>query len=111
MGRPSERICQAACVDNDSLRDFLKMWRELFFSSLQPKFLAEGWGVDTGLDDGRFVPSVAHVVEWPGDWFCKHCGVHCFGRNVACRACGAVRPDTDSGRMRIDENELIQHPK
>jgi len=91
--RPSERICKDACVDGSSLRSFLKMWRELFVASLQPKFLAEGWGVDTGLDDGRFVPSVAHVVEWPGDWFCANCGVHCFGRNQKCRACGTVRSD------------------
>merc|ERR1711879_464717 len=49
---PSQRICQAATKDNVSLRNFLKMWRELFVASLEPKFLAEGWSVDTGLDDG-----------------------------------------------------------
>merc|ERR1712083_882826 len=50
--RPSERICHAACADPASLRCFPKTWRDLFVSSLHPKFLAEGWGVDTGLDDG-----------------------------------------------------------
>merc|ERR1719272_2006902 len=82
---PSERICEAACSDNASLRAFLRTWRELFVKSLEPKFLAEGWGVDCGLDDGRFVPSVANVVSWPGDWFCGDCGVHCFCRSDKCR--------------------------
>lgn len=93
--RPSARICQSACADGTSLRSFLRMWREFFVASLQPQFLAEGWGVETGLDDGRFVPSVAHVVEWPGDWFCGSCGVHCFGRNALCRACGTTRQEEE----------------
>lgn len=31
-----------------------------------------------------------------GDWFCSSCGDHQFARNVACRKCGAPRPD-DAG--------------
>merc|ERR1719491_2392931 len=28
-----------------------------------------------------------------GDWMCASCGDHQFARNVACRKCGAARPD------------------
>ena len=87
---PSERICQAACADEASLRFFLRRWRELFLEALKPRFLADGWAVDTGLD-GRFVPSVAATLEWPGDWRCAGCGVHCFGSRDACRSCGSLR--------------------
>lgn len=38
----------------------------------------------------------------PGDWFCQACGNHNFARNVACKRCGAPKPDgaPDGGRPR-----------
>merc|ERR1712151_608033 len=98
---PSERICAEATKDTDSLRVFLRKWRELFLNTLQPRYLADGWAVDTGLD-GCFVPSVASSLEWPGDWRCSECGVHCFGRSSACRSCGAQR-DGPEDRV-VDDN-------
>eukprot|EP00927_Polykrikos_kofoidii_P068684 TRINITY_DN64013_c0_g1_i1.p1 TRINITY_DN64013_c0_g1~~TRINITY_DN64013_c0_g1_i1.p1 ORF type:complete len:546 (+),score=97.90 TRINITY_DN64013_c0_g1_i1:44-1639(+) len=95
---PSARVCAAFCADEDGLRAFLREWRELFVATLKPCFLAEGWAVDTGLD-GRFVPSVAAAVEWPGDWRCQECGVHCFNRSSRCRCCGAARPSTDAAGL------------
>eukprot|EP01065_Artemidia_motanka_P005650 TRINITY_DN1272_c0_g1_i1.p1 TRINITY_DN1272_c0_g1~~TRINITY_DN1272_c0_g1_i1.p1 ORF type:complete len:448 (+),score=156.11 TRINITY_DN1272_c0_g1_i1:661-2004(+) len=92
---PAERLCAEVSADADGLREFLREWRQLFVDALQPQFLAEGWAVDSGLD-GRFVPSVASSVEWPGDWRCPSCGVHCFGRNSVCRSCKTVRPDADA---------------
>lgn len=89
---PSERVVQAAASTSESLRAFLRSWRECFVSALKPKFLAEGWSVDTGLD-GRFIPSVASSLEWPGDWRCSSCGVHCFGRSDRCRCCSTPKPD------------------
>jgi len=74
---PSERVCAAACADDAALRAFLRGWRELFVTVLQPQFLPEGWSVDADLG-GRLVPSVAQSVEWPGDWPCHRCGVQCF---------------------------------
>lgn len=88
---PSERVCAAACADDAALRAFLRGWRELFVTVLQPQFLPEGWSVDADLG-GRLVPSVAQSVEWPGDWRCHRCGVHCFGRNQHCRSCGEASP-------------------
>ena len=32
----------------DALRAFLRSWRERFVEALQPKFLSEGWSLDTG---------------------------------------------------------------
>ena len=95
---PSERVVEKAAASSESLRGFLRMWREAFLKALQPKFLAEGWSLDTGLD-GRFVPSVASSLEWPGDWRCGACGVHCFGRSERCRSCGEKRPEDASGRL------------
>eukprot|EP00929_Paragymnodinium_shiwhaense_P052088 TRINITY_DN26119_c1_g4_i2.p1 TRINITY_DN26119_c1_g4~~TRINITY_DN26119_c1_g4_i2.p1 ORF type:complete len:575 (-),score=139.07 TRINITY_DN26119_c1_g4_i2:594-2318(-) len=89
---PAERVCAVSMRDASSLRAFLKDWRSLFVTALKPRFLSEGWAVDTGLE-GRFVPSVAHTVEWPGDWRCASCGVHCFGRSSKCRKCGAPPPE------------------
>jgi len=88
---PSERVCAAACADDAALRAFLRDWRELFVNVLRPQFLPEGWSVDADLG-GRLVPSVAQSVEWPGDWRCERCGVHCFGRNQYCRSCGEASP-------------------
>lgn len=94
---PSERVVENASASPESLRGFLRMWRETFVKALQPKFLAEGWSLDTGLD-GRFVPSVASSLEWPGDWRCDGCGVYCFGRSERCRCCGEKRPEDASVR-------------
>merc|ERR1712129_490308 len=93
---PSERICLEVSADASSLRTFLRGWRELFNRVLQPRFLPEGWDVNAGLEDGRFVPSVASTVEWPGDWRCPDCGVHCFGRSSRCRKCGAEKAQASS---------------
>ena len=91
---PSERVVDKAAGSPESLRSFLRCWRESFVKALQPKYLAEGWSLDTGLD-GRFIPSVASSLEWPGDWRCTSCGVHCFGRSHGCRSCGQARPLED----------------
>lgn len=99
---PSERVCQAASKDADSLRAFLRCFREVFVAALQPQFLPEGWSVDAGLEDGRFVPSVASSLEWPGDWRCSRCGVHCFGRNSSCRKCGSSRTHDSDSRCAFD---------
>jgi len=90
---PSERVSAAVSSDQASLRSFLREWRQLFVDTLRPRFLPEGWSVDTGLED-RFVPSVASSMEWPCDWRCAACGVHCFGRSDQCRSCGAARQET-----------------
>jgi len=89
---PSELICSAACQTSETLRAFLRQWLELFVNELKPKYLAEGWALDTGLD-GRFVPSVASSLLWPGDWTCAKCGVHCFARSDRCRCCQSARED------------------
>ncbi|CAJ1398632.1 unnamed protein product [Effrenium voratum] len=91
---PSERVVQAASSSPESLKGFLRSWRECFVKALQPKYLAEGWSLDTGLD-GRFIPSVASSLEWPGDWRCNTCGVHCFGRSDHCRCCKTPKPDPE----------------
>mmetsp|Transcript_70510 Transcript_70510/g.168891 ORF Transcript_70510/g.168891 Transcript_70510/m.168891 type:complete len:552 (+) Transcript_70510:54-1709(+) len=96
---PSERIVAAATETPEGLRAFLRRWREAFVQSLQPQYLAEGWSLDTGLD-GRFVPSVASSLEWPGDWRCPACGVHCFGRSASCRNCKRLR-DADAGEEEL----------
>eukprot|EP00435_Cladocopium_sp_Y103_P048528 s781_g14.t1 len=70
---PSERVVQAAASSPESLRDFLRSWRECFVNASKPQYLAQGWSLDTGLD-GRFIPSVASSLEWPGDWRCSSCG-------------------------------------
>mmetsp|Transcript_40782 Transcript_40782/g.93903 ORF Transcript_40782/g.93903 Transcript_40782/m.93903 type:complete len:547 (-) Transcript_40782:27-1667(-) len=89
---PSERIVTVAVATVESLTAFLRRWRSLFVDVLHPQYLAEGWSLDTGLD-GRFVPSVASSLEWPGDWRCPTCGVHCFGRSSVCRSCKAQKQD------------------
>lgn len=88
---PSERVVQAAASSPESLRDFLRSWRECFVNASKPQYLAQGWSLDTGLD-GRFIPSVASSLEWPGDWRCSSCGVHCFGRSDRCRCCHTPKP-------------------
>ncbi|CAK9002629.1 Exonuclease 3'-5' domain-containing protein 2 (3'-5' exoribonuclease EXD2) (Exonuclease 3'-5' domain-like-containing protein 2) [Durusdinium trenchii] len=93
---PSERVVESAARSPESLRRFLRLWRESFVEVLKPKYLAEGWSLDTGLD-GRFVPSVASSLEWPGDWRCHSCGVHCFGRSDWCRCCNEPRPTATGG--------------
>lgn len=35
----------------------------------------------------------------PGDWMCSQCGDHQFSRNMACRKCGAPKPDDGTGGM------------
>merc|ERR1719174_1162001 len=104
---PSERICSEVSADSESLREFLRRWRETFYTALQPRFLAEGWSVNSGLEDGRFVPSVASTLEWPGDWRCPECGVHCFGRNRFCRKCGFAKENRSSnGESFFGVNDL-----
>ncbi|CAE7229055.1 EXD2 [Symbiodinium microadriaticum] len=88
---PSERVVEEAMASSESLRAFLRSWREAFVKALQPKFLSEGWSLETGLD-GRFIPSVASSLEWPGDWRCPSCGLHCFGRSDRCKSCKTARP-------------------
>eukprot|EP00438_Fugacium_kawagutii_P019014 Skav234572 [mRNA] locus=scaffold2869:166626:168281:+ [translate_table: standard] len=103
---PSERVVEAAASTVESLRDFLRSWRQCFVTALQPRYLAEGWSLDTGLD-GRFIPSVASSLEWPGDWRCRSCGVHCFGRSDRCRCCNTPKPN-DLGQENIRSRVKIE---
>merc|ERR1740138_853124 len=43
----------------------------------------------------RMLLGASNASVEQGDWFCASCGDHQFARNIACRKCGASRPETD----------------
>lgn len=48
MGSHGERVV-AKLIENGTLRDFVKMWREHFLDSMKPKFLPNYWSIDHNL--------------------------------------------------------------
>lgn len=48
IGTHGERVV-SKLVENGTLREFVKMWREHFLNSMKPQFLPEFWSVDHNL--------------------------------------------------------------